>query len=84
MIGNPKTFQAVTAIRQSKSNYNCKPSIDESDTILGIEIDNKLNFEKHIKSLCRKASQKLGAIQRISNLLETQNKNLLFNTVIKF
>ena len=56
----------------------------ELETVLGIEIDNKLNFEKHIKSLCRKASQKLGAIQRISNLLETQNKNLLFNTVIKF
>ena len=56
----------------------------ELETVLGIEIDNKLNFEKHIKSLCRKASQKLGAIRRISNLLETQNKNLLFNTVIKF
>ena len=56
----------------------------EFETVLGIEIDNKLNFEKHIKSLCRKASQKLGAIQRITNLLETQNKNLLFNTVIKF
>ena len=56
----------------------------ELETVLGIDIDNKLNFEKHIKSLCRKASQKLGAIQRITNLLETQNKNLLFNTVIKF
>ena len=50
MIGNPKIFQAVTAIRQSKSNYNCKPSIDQSDTILGIEIDNKLNFEKKVSS----------------------------------
>ena len=53
MIRNPKTFQAVTAIRQSKSNYNCKPSIDESDTILGIEIDNKLNFEKVIQNTLR-------------------------------
>ena len=31
-----------------------------------IQIDNKLNFETHIKYLCSKASQKLGALQRFS------------------
>ena len=55
----------------------------ELETVLGIQIDNKLNFENHIKSLCNKASQKLGALQRISNMLDTQKKNLLFNSIIK-
>ena len=55
----------------------------ELETVLGIQIDNKLNFEYHIKSLCNKASQKLGALQRISNMLDTQKKNLLFNSIIK-
>ena len=37
----------------------------ELETVLGIQTDNKLNFENQIKSLCNKASQKLGALQRI-------------------
>ena len=55
----------------------------ERETVLGIQIDDKLNFENYIKSFCSKASQKLGALQRISNLLDTQKKNLLFNSIIK-
>ena len=55
----------------------------EPETVLRIQIDDKLNFENHIKSLCSETSQKIGALQRISNLLDTQNKNLLFNFVIK-
>ena len=55
----------------------------ELETVLGIQIDNKLNFESRIKSLCNKASQKLGALQRISNMLDTQKKNLLFNSILK-
>ena len=55
----------------------------ELKTVLEIQIDNKLNFENHIKSLCNKASQKLGALQRISNMLDTQKKKLLFNSIIK-
>ena len=52
------------------------------ETVLGIQIDNKLNFENQIKSLCSKASQKLGALQRFSNLVDVQKKNLLFNSII--
>ena len=35
-------------------------------------------------SLYSKASQKLGVLQRFSNLLDAPKKNLLFNSVIKF
>ena len=52
------------------------------ETVLGIQIDNKLNFDSHIKSLCSKASQKQGALQRFSNLLDAQKENLLFNSKI--
>ena len=53
------------------------------ETVLGIQIDNKLNFENHIKSLCSKAFQELGTLQRFSNLLDVQKKNLLSNSIIK-
>ena len=55
----------------------------ELETVLGIQIDNKLNFENQIKSLCNKVSQKLGALQRISYMLDKQKKTLLFNSIIK-
>ena len=48
-----------------------------------IQIDNKLSFENYIKSLCSKASQQLGALQRISNLLDAEKKNLLFSSIKK-
>ena len=55
----------------------------ELESVLGILIDSKLNFENHIKPLYNKASQKLGALQRISNMLYTQKKNLQFSSIIK-
>ena len=35
---------------------------NESETVLRIQNDNRLNFENHIKSLFNKASQILGAL----------------------
>ena len=58
MIVNSKTFQVMIINRQNRSNHNCCLTINnveiqskESATRLGIEIDNKLNFEKHIYNL---------------------------------
>ena len=50
--------------------------VGELETVLGIQIDNKLNFGNHFKSLFRKAFRNLGVLQIISNLLDTQKKNL--------
>jgi hypothetical protein len=33
--------------------------------LLGIDIDYQLNFDKHIKNICRKASQQLSVLKRI-------------------
>ena len=38
----------------------------QKEVILGISIDNKLTFDSHIKSIYRKAGQKLSALSRIS------------------
>ena len=36
---------------------------------LGITIDNKLTFKNHVKLLCRKVAQKIGALSRLLNHL---------------
>ena len=43
----------------------------ELETVLRIQIGNKSNFENQSKSLFSKASQKLGTLQRMCNLLNT-------------
>ena len=53
------------------------------EIVLGMQAGNKFNFENHIKSLCSKAFQKLGELQRFLNLLQTQKKNILFGSKLK-
>ena len=55
----------------------------KEEKILGVIIDNKLNFNSHIRELCKKASQKISALSRISNHLNDSEKRLLFNSVVK-
>ena len=55
--------------------YNIKSS--ELQKLLGILIDIKLTFDKHINNLCKRASQKLNALCRLSSLMSTNKKRLL-------
>ena len=55
----------------------------ELETVLGIEIDQKLTFNCHVKTLCSKAAKKLSALQRIDNIIDEEKRNLLFNAIIK-
>ena len=52
------------------------------DKILGVIIDNELKFDPHISSMCKKAAQKLGVLNRISSLLDPEKEKLVFNVVI--
>ena len=53
------------------------------EKILGVSIDNELTFKSHIKSLCRKAAQKIGALSKLLNHLSDSQKKLIFNSLIK-
>ena len=50
--------------------------------LLGIIIDNKLVFKKHIENLCRTAQYKLHALTRIRKYLTLDKAILLGNTFI--
>ena len=50
---------------------------------LGVIIDNKLNFKNHISELCKKVSQKIAALSRLSSHLHNSEKKLIFNSIIK-
>ena len=45
--------------------------------LLGITIDNKLDFTEHVSKICSKASKKIHAIARISNLMNSNKLRTL-------
>ena len=46
--------------------------------LLGINIDNKLTFKSHVETLCKKTAQKLHALARIANYMETEQLAVVF------
>ena len=56
----------------------------ESDNLelLGVTIDCGLNFNLHISNACNKASQRIGVIMRLRNLIPTEAKLHLFKAAI--
>ena len=56
---------------------------ENSVKLLGITIDTKLDFSKHVSTLCRKASQELHALARISNFMSHDKLRLLMKAFIE-
>ena len=55
----------------------------EFETVLGVEIDQKLTFNCHVKRLFSKAAKKLSALRRIANIINEEKRKILFNAIIK-
>ena len=60
----------------TKNNNPQKLTIDEkvitsseNVTLLGLEVDSKLNFDEHISKLFNKSARKLNALCRIGHLI---------------
>ena len=51
--------------------------------ILGMTIDNKLNFNGHVRKICKKSGQKLNAFLRILTFLNKDKKRIVFDVMIK-
>ena len=49
---------------------------------LEIKVDNKFTFEEHIEGLCKKASQKVSAVARISFLMRFEQRQRIVNLFI--
>ena len=72
MIVNPDKFQAMVLGSRHKQKETISPKINgieikgqSSITLLGVEIENELNFSNHISNICKKAGNKINAISKI-------------------
>ena len=89
MIVNPDKFQAIIIKKNSKmkdsyplNKNDQKINSENCVKLLGIKIDNKLCFEQHIHTLCKKASNQLNAIGRIQKYMGFKEKEILLNSFI--
>ena len=59
--------------------------VEESseEKLLGLIIDTNLNFKSHVSILCKRASQKLHALARVSPFMGSDKLRLLMNSFIK-
>ena len=62
-------------INVEEERIECETSVK----LIGVTLDNKLNFNDHVSNICKNANQKLHALARISNFM-SQNK---LRTLIK-
>ena len=53
-----------------------------SEKFFGIKIDNKLTLEEHVEGLCKKASQKVSAVARISSLMRFEQRKRIVDLFI--
>ena len=89
MIANPGKFKAIiikkdgTDTTGTKLQINDK-SVDSSSEVLllGLTIDNKLNFSKHISELCRKAASNINALKRFKRYISDSDRKLVGNAYV--
>ena len=64
-----------------KSNeINIESSPEEK--LLGVILDGQLSFKSHMSNLCKKASQKLNALARISSFMDLPKRRLVMKVYI--
>ena len=63
--------------------HNILMENSKEQKILGFVIGSKLNFKSYISELCKKPSQKIAALSRLSSYPHDAEKKLIFNSIIK-
>ena len=86
MVVNPEKFQIMflgcNNVKVSMDIDKCKITSTDTVKLLGITLDNKLNFNSHIEGICKKANQKISALFRIRKYLDREKAKLLSNSFV--
>ena len=89
MIADPDKFQVILLDkgRSDKTNIeveirNKKIRLTLSVKLLGVHIDDKLNFYEHINKICKSAGIQLDAVIRLKLFLSLKEKEVLVNSFI--
>ena len=84
VIVNPDKFNSILLIKNKSGDIRTGFSvgtdvvfIEKPENILGIHQDNRLNFNLHINTICKSASNQLNALVRLRRFLSFVQKKVL-------
>ena len=87
MIVNPGKFQSIIINKKkqdhTKETFEIGVKVIEASPsvkLLGVQIDDKLNFNLHITNICRTAANQLNALIRLKQFLSFEAKKVLVNS----
>ena len=80
MICNPTKHQAM--VLGNKLHYEFSFPTKDSLDLLGMTIDQDLNFDKHITSICKKVNDQFNVMKRFSNLVSRHTMLVLYRNYI--
>ena len=86
MIANPDKFKSIILKKPSLKIEDIHITVDEKEIkpassvdLLGLTIDEHLNFKIYIKKLCKKAAAKLNAIKRLKTYANEKDRKILID-----
>ena len=91
LLANPEKFQSMNINPRKLDKEKSDITLDIHDLnivkakqikLLGVTIDDDLNFTEHIREICTKASKKVGVLNRLRNLIPCRAKLLLYKCFI--
>ena len=90
MIVNPDKFQVILLGKGRSDNTNIEVEIGNEKIrstlsvklLIGVHIDDKLNFNEHINKICKSAGNQLNALIRLKSFLGLKEKEVLVNSFI--
>ena len=80
MIANPSNFQAITndskdkSINEFETDQEFAIKIEKNVTLLGVQIDENLEFDSHIDKICKKAAYQLNFLKRVARFMGDREK----------
>ena len=87
MMVNPGKFQTIIIDKKKKCHTNETSKIGDkiikassSVKLLGVHIDDQLNFNLHISNICRSAANQLNALTSLKSFLAFEEKKTLINS----
>ncbi|XP_044170569.1 uncharacterized protein LOC122954585 [Acropora millepora] len=86
LMANPSKFQAlVLGSTEQDFSFNIDgQQIQRCDDVdlVGVNIDSKLSFDKHISSICSKVNKQLSVVKRFKHLIGDHIKRRLYHAFI--
>ena len=84
--GNKDKFKITTLperIEEMQTNIDGKDILPSDELkLLGLEIDNELNFTLHIQSICKTASSKIAVLLRLKDMIPINAKLHIYKVTI--